>query len=77
MYTLAMAKNDFKEGWIDGYSLVRQEKGWVIEIWKESPEGIKRQICTARGETRVFKTLDAAITVIEEIGWSADYLTGQ
>jgi len=88
MYTLAMAKNDYKESWITGFSLLRintkkgscasmmtETTGWIIEVWKDSPEGTKRQICTARGETRIFKTLDAAIQVVEEIGFSADYLT--
>lgn len=77
MYTIAMAKNDYKEGWINGFNFSRQENGWIIEVWKDSPDQIKRAICTARGEVRVFKTLDAAVTVVEDIGWSADFLTGQ
>ena len=77
MYTLAMAKNDYKEGWINGYNFSRQEKGWILEVWKDSPEEIKRPISSARGEIRIFKTLDAAVSVVEEIGWSVDYLTGQ
>ena len=84
MYTLAMAKNDYKESWITGFSLLRiytnenggeERLGWIIEVWKDTPEGTKRQICTARRETRIFKTLDAAVQAVEEIGFSADYLT--
>lgn len=88
MYTLAMAKNDYKEGWINGFSIVKtnikkghygtvtvEYTGWVIEVWKDSPEEIRRQISAARGDVRIFKTLDAAVSVVEEIGWEVDYLT--
>lgn len=74
MYTLEMAKNDYKEGWIDGFSIERnQDKLWKIIL--KNKNGFSKCLTLARGGKRYFKTLDAAATTVEEIGFSADYLT--
>lgn len=76
MYTLAMAKNDLKEGWIDGFTLVKKDQEWMLEVCQEcaKPLTIKRVINAARGEIRMFKTVDAAIKTAEQIGFNVHAL---
>jgi hypothetical protein len=74
MYTLEMAKSDHKEGWLDNFELERNQKNdWKIILKNEN--GFSKCLTLARGGDRTFKTLDAAVSVVEEIGWSVDYLT--
>lgn len=87
MYTLAMAKNDFKEGWIDGFTLVRKDSKsgshgtmlteiteWMLEVSQGDAPAIRRCISAARGEVRMFKTIDSAIKTAEQIGFSVHAL---
>ena len=69
MYTLAMAKNDLKEGWINSFTLIRKENEWMLEVSKSDSSGMRRCICAARGDLRMFKTVDAAIKTAEQIGF--------
>lgn len=70
MYTLAMAKNDFQENWISSFTLIKKGNDWMIEISQEAAEPtIKRCISTARGEIRMFKTIDNAVKTAEQIGF--------
>jgi len=75
MYTLAMAKNDLKEGWISSFTLIKKGKDWMLEVSQEATEPtIKRCISTARGEIRMFKTVDAGIKTAEQIGFKVHAL---
>jgi len=74
MYTLEMAKSDIKEGWLDRFELERNQKNeWKIILKNEN--GFSKCLTIARGGDRTFKTLDAAVKVVEEIGFSVDYLS--
>lgn len=74
MYTLAMAKNDKKEGWITKFAFVRKQDGqWMIEL--KNDDTYCRQLSTSRDSSgRSFKTLDAAVSVVEEIGFDVSCL---
>jgi hypothetical protein len=75
MYTLAMAKNDAKEGWITEFTLVKKSDCWMIEVSQDDRlGGLTRCISTSRGELRLFRTVDAAIKTAEQIGFSVHAL---
>lgn len=75
MYTLAMAKNDFKEGWISSFALIKKGNEWMIEVRQEAAEPtIKRCISAARGNVRMFKTIDSAVKTTKQIGFDVHAL---
>ena len=70
MYTLAMAKNDYKAAWINKFRVINNDNGWTLQLYMDSQHPAPRLLGTARGEdVRVFKTIDAAIKTAEEIGF--------
>jgi len=74
MYTLAMAKTDYKENWIDSFTLVKRGDEWMLEVSQGDAPAIRRCICTARGDLRMFKTVDSAIKTAEQIGFAVHAL---
>jgi hypothetical protein len=74
-YTMDQAKRDFELGYLVKYEFHRvplDKTGWLVVLSDGSNVG---QLADARTKTpRVFKTLDAAINSVEQIGFSVDLL---
>lgn len=77
LYTTSMAKNDYLEGWLDGYFIYRENNGWSVEVYQGRDENkIRRKLFTARRELKVYKTLDAALKEVSSIGFQTEILQG-
>lgn len=65
--TISVAKDYFSLGVISRFQLLRppMDIGWTLFI--EGKSGNSWTLATSRNEVRVFKTLDAAASAIEEI----------
>lgn len=77
-YTMADAKRDFSMGHLAHFSLERAqlETGWCVLLSDDNAAKRRYPLVDARTKTaRVFRTLDAAINAIEDIGFKVDYLT--
>lgn len=75
LITLAMAKRDFAHGFCKGCRIERAafNHGWHVLVIMHSQNWL---IVDARGkQARVFKTLDAALHVVEDIGFRVDALS--
>ena len=70
-YTTLFAKHDFTTGAINLFEIQRAplNSGWVVLLKGRIVVGY---LTTARklNEPRIFKTLDAAVIALEEIGFS-------
>ena len=69
MNTLAQTKRDFEIGYLSAYRLERapMSEGWQIYLGSGNAAG---WLVDARSkQPRIFKTLDAAIKTLEEIGF--------
>jgi len=67
--TMATAKRDFQIGYATGFYLVRvpMSTGWMVVVKAGSAE---RVLVDARSkQAREFRTLDAAISAVEDIGF--------
>jgi len=81
MATMAQAKRDFGIGYLRGFSILRDvadmsgnPRGWNLDL--EDINGRRGFLVDARTKTvRVFKTLDAAVAALEEIGFQVNGLT--
>ncbi len=69
--TLAQAKAFFEAGFLSGYLIVRHpDGGWFVDLGKSG------FIVDARTKTRrIFKSLEAAVSALEQIGFQVDALT--
>ena len=74
-YTMDQAKRDHQLGYLVGYEFHRQpidRSGWSVLLSDGTNTGM---LADARTKTtRVFKTLDAAVSAVEQIGFSVDLL---
>lgn len=74
-YTMEQAKRDFQMGYLTRYEIHRQpmdRQGWSVQLSDGSNVGV---LADARTKTpRVFKTLDAAVAAVEQVGFSVDLL---
>ena len=70
--TLAQAKAFFEAGFLSGYLIVKStDGGWFVDLGKSGC------IVDARTKTRrIFKSLDAAVSALEQIGFQVDALMG-
>lgn len=60
-------------GYLSGASVQRVEGGWSLQV---SGGSLRAWVCERREKrVRVFKSLDAAITALEGLGFSVDGLT--
>ena len=67
--TLAQAKAFFEARFLSAFLIVRHPDGWLIDL------GRFGQLVDARTKSlRVFKTLDAVISALEQIGFQVDAL---
>lgn len=73
-----LAKRDFQLGHIDSFQIERavMTEGWTIRLVDGANFG---PLTTARelSRPRVFKSLDAAVAALEEIGFSVEWLTNR
>lgn len=77
-YTMAQAKRDFEIGYLTAYEVKRWDlvtagrSGWFIWLGRGNSAG---WLVDARDrEARQFKTLDAAVQALEQIGFKVESL---
>lgn len=73
-FTMLQAKRDFAIGYMDTFSIARapMSAGWVVTLKAGTRRG---PLVTARGDrAREFKTLDAAVSALEQIGFKVEGL---
>ena len=65
------AKLLFDSGALSGSILRRSQSdsGWVLEFKTHSPISIDLILQTSKGDTRVFRSIEAAIVVLDKIGF--------
>jgi len=70
-YTMADAKRDFRLGFLDIYYLERNvlAPGWRIQLVPARSSNSHPLVDARSKEWRLFKTLDAAVAALEEIGF--------
>jgi hypothetical protein len=67
--TLAQAKAFFDAGFLSTFLIVRHPDGWLIDL------GRSGHLVDARLKTpRIFKTLDAVVSSLDQIGFQVDVL---
>jgi hypothetical protein len=78
-WTMAKAKEDFGRGLLVGVSLDRAPLGgWSVRLTSSLPRDGTGWLVDARSKTaRVFKTADAALSAVEEIGLAIPSWKGQ
>lgn len=67
--TMAVAKHDFEIGYLDRYAIERSPMGdgWMLDLGSGNSRG---WLVDARSkEPRVFKSLDGAVSALEQIGF--------
>ena len=76
-WTMAQAKRDFENGFLVGVEFVPAfgEPGWCFILTGAGTAGRGRFVDARNHETRVFKTLDAAVSAAREIGFQVQGLT--
>jgi len=73
-FTMAQAKRDFQIGYMETFQIHRVAvgTGWIVFLKAGTNRG---PLLQARGQlTRGFKTLDAAVAAVEEIGFKVEVL---
>lgn len=79
-YTMLFAKKDLQAGYLTGYQIdrVSMEYGWTITLraWgtTKSRAATGWLVDARTKKSRVFKTLDAAVKALEQIGFKVDSL---
>lgn len=74
--TIKQAREYFELGAIAGFAVVRvpmSDGGWAVTA--NGRTGASWTLRTARGDMRVFATLDAAVRAVEEVGGSVSALS--
>lgn len=79
-YTMAEAKRDFSMGYMGHWEIQRAviETGWRVLFGegRRSDRSSAHYLVDARTkEPRLFKTLDAAVAAIEEVGFEVNILS--
>lgn len=74
-YTTAQAKRDFSIGYLTDYHIQRfpMSTDWTI-YFKISGNGSGYLVDARKKEPRHFKTLDAAVSALEEVGFKVEGL---
>lgn len=75
-YTMADAKRDFKMGYLAQYVIDRNvlSPGWRVKIGPERNQVLHPLVDARTKHWRLFKTLDAAVSALEEIGFKVNVL---
>ena len=73
-FTMAQAKRDFYSGHMETFHIQRVVLGSGWWVWLKAGT-IRGPLLSARGnEAREFKTLDAAVAAVEQIGFKVESL---
>lgn len=75
-YTMADAKRDFKMGYLAQYVIERNilSPGWRVKIGPERNQVLHPLVDARTKQWRLFKSLDAAVSSLEEIGFQVNIL---
>lgn len=73
-WTVALAKRDFEIGRLTAFSLERVPMGSGWNVVFRAPNSNGPLVDARSHEPRVFKTLDAAVTALEGIGFKVEFL---
>lgn len=74
-YTMEQAKRDFQLGYLASFQIHRQplDAGWSVVLSDGSNSG---PLVDARTrQPRAFKSLDSAVSALEQVGFSVDFLS--
>ena len=73
--TVAHAKRNFEFGFLTGFSIDASAGGWIL-LLRQKGYSIDLPLLDARhNEPRLFKTLDAAVSAAESVGFEVKRLT--
>lgn len=84
-YTMAQAKRDFERGFLKGFEILYLENrlftntptGYSIFIVSTlGMDGVGRLVDAKTKQERIFKTADAALSALRQIGFTAHRLKG-
>lgn len=75
-YTMADAKRDFKMGYLAQYVIERNalSPGWRVKLGPERNQVLHPLVDARTKQWRLFKSLDAAVSALEEIGFEVNVL---
>lgn len=75
-YTMKDAKRDFSMGYLGQFSLERNilGGGWRVKVGPKENKALHPLVDARSHEWRLFKTLDAAVAALVDIGFAVDYL---
>lgn len=75
-YTMADAKRDFKMGYLAQFVIERNvlSPGWRVKIGPERNQVLHPLVDARTKQWRLFKSLDAAVSSLEEIGFEVNIL---
>lgn len=75
-YTMADAKRDFKMGYLAQYVIERNvlSAGWRVKLGPERNQVLHPLVDARTKQWRLFKSLDAAVSALEEIGFEVNVL---
>jgi len=75
-YTMSDAKRDFKMGYLSQYVIERNvlSPGWRVKIGPERNQVLHPLVDARSKQWRLFKSLDAAVSSLEEIGFEVNVL---
>lgn len=75
-YTMADAKRDFRMGYLAQYVIERNilSPGWRVKLGPERNQVLHPLVDARTKQWRLFKSLDAAVSSLEEIGFEVNIL---
>lgn len=73
-WTMAQAKRDFENGLLRSFQIDRSMLGWCVALQGIGKIGSGWLLDARRKEPRVFKTVDAAVAALCEIGFEVSRL---
>lgn len=75
-YTMADAKRDFRMGYLAQFVIERNvlSPGWRVKIGPERNQVLHPLVDARTKQWRLFKSLDAAVSSLEEIGFEVNIL---
>lgn len=74
--TMAQAKHDFRIGYLNKYRIEKAPvmlHGWLLILGEGNSLGVL--VNASRKEQRLFKSLDGAVAVLEDIGFKVEVLS--
>ena len=72
MWTMEQAKRDFQFGFLDSFHIERVNDVWRVQLRGGSASGVL--VDAREKKPRLFKSLDSAVSAVEQIGFKVDSL---